>query len=149
MIHERNRVALAWLIDPLEAVSARWGNALTDSARNMLLMEVGRRSLAYWAWDEQTWTAFVASVTGEIRHRRRAHLVAWGYLFGGHRRLHHRVQMPKLRPLATSSSATGPSIPRWSRSARCWNAGRPRRNRSRSWSVPPCSMPCSASAART
>ncbi|MER5223907.1 hypothetical protein [Streptomyces flaveus] len=100
MIHERNRVALARLIDPLEAVSARWGNALTDSARNMLLMEVGRRSLAYWAWDEQTWTAFVASVTGEIRHRRRAHLVAWGYLFGGHRRLHHRVQMPKLRPLA-------------------------------------------------
>ncbi|MFB7446473.1 hypothetical protein ACFC01_51035 [Streptomyces mirabilis] len=53
MIHERNRVALARLIDPLEAVSARWGNALTDSARNMLLMEVGRRSRAYWAWDEQ------------------------------------------------------------------------------------------------
>ncbi|SDM29635.1 hypothetical protein SAMN04487981_1018 [Streptomyces sp. cf386] len=99
MIHERNRVAPARLIDPLEAVSTRWGNAVTDSARNMLLMEVGRRSLAYWAWDEQTWTAFVASVTGEIRHRRRAHLVAWGYLFGGHRRL-HRVQMPKLRPLA-------------------------------------------------
>ncbi|MCX4615666.1 tyrosine-type recombinase/integrase [Streptomyces mirabilis] len=100
MIHERNRVALARLIDPLEAVSARWGNALTDSARNMLLMEVGRRSRAYWAWDEQIWTVFVASVTGEIRHRRRAHLVAWGYLFGGHRRLHHRVGMPKLRPLA-------------------------------------------------
>lgn len=66
----------------------------------MLLTEVGRRSVAYWAWDEQTWTAFVASVTGEIRHRRRAHLVAWGYLFGGHRRLHHWVGMPKLRPLA-------------------------------------------------
>ncbi|WP_205522495.1 MULTISPECIES: site-specific integrase [unclassified Streptomyces] len=93
-------LALARLIDPLEAVSARWGNALTDSARNMLLMEVGRRSRAYWAWDEQIWTVFVASVTGEIRHRRRAHLVAWGYLFGGHRRLHHRVGMPKLRPLA-------------------------------------------------
>ncbi|MFE2473561.1 hypothetical protein [Streptomyces mirabilis] len=76
------------------------GNALTDSARNMLLMEVGRHSRAYWAWDEQIWTVFVASVTGEIRHRRRAHLVAWGYLFGGHRRLHHRVGMPKLRPLA-------------------------------------------------
>ncbi|MEU0822565.1 hypothetical protein [Streptomyces mirabilis] len=43
---------------------------------------------------------FVASVTGESRHRRRAHLVAWGYLFGSHRRLHHRVGMPKLRPLA-------------------------------------------------
>ncbi|QOV41243.1 tyrosine-type recombinase/integrase [Streptomyces ferrugineus] len=99
-MHARNRADLARLIDPLETVSARWGNALTDSARNMLLMEVGRRSVAYWAWDEQTWTAFVASVTGEIRHRRRAHLVAWGYLFGGHRRLHHRVGMPKLRPLA-------------------------------------------------
>ncbi|MCX4418165.1 hypothetical protein ACIQWL_49775 [Streptomyces mirabilis] len=103
MIHERNRVALARLIDPLEAGSARWGNALTDSARNMLLMEVGRRSRAYWAywaWDEQVWTMFVASVTGEIRHRRRAHLVAWGYLFDRHRRLHHRVGMPELRPLA-------------------------------------------------
>ncbi|MFD4507802.1 hypothetical protein [Streptomyces sp. NPDC058457] len=53
-----------------------------------------------WAWDEQTWTVFVASVTGEIRHRHRAHLVAWGYLFGGHRRLHQRAGVPKLRPLA-------------------------------------------------
>lgn len=100
VIHARNRADLARLIDPLERVSARWGNALTESARNMLLMEVGRLSLAYWAWDELSWRSFVASVTGEIRHRRRAHLVAWGYLFGGHRRLHHRVGMPKLRPLA-------------------------------------------------
>ena len=99
-IHLRNRTALARLIDPLDAVSADWDNSLADSARNMLLLEVGRRGTAYWAWDEAAWTEFVTAVTGQIRHRRRAHLVAWGYLFGGHRRLHQRVGIPKLRPLA-------------------------------------------------
>lgn len=100
VVHARNRSALSRLIDPLDAVSADWDNSLADSARNMLLLEVERRGMAYWAWDEQAWAEFVNAVTGEVRHRRRAHLVAWAYLFGGHRRLHHRVGMPKLRPLA-------------------------------------------------
>jgi hypothetical protein len=47
VVHERNRAALARLIDPLDAVSADWGNALVDSARNMLLLEMGRSSVAY------------------------------------------------------------------------------------------------------
>ena len=100
VVHARNRAALARLIDPLDTVSADWDNSLVDSARNMLLLEMSRHRLAYWAWDEQTWTRFITEATGEDRHRRRAHLVAWAYLFGGHRRLHHRVGMPKLRPLA-------------------------------------------------
>jgi hypothetical protein len=99
VVHERNRAALARLIGPLDAVSADSDNALINSARNMLLREMSRNPVAYWAWDEQTWTAFITAATGVDERRRWSHLLAWAYLFGGHRRLHHRVMVLKLRPL--------------------------------------------------
>ena len=115
-VHENNRRALARLIDPIDTVSADWGEMLSRAARNLLLAETFRQDRACWGWDQQTWTRFVLEATGGNRRRRQAHLVAVGYLLAGHTRLHHAVGIPKLyydRMLADAPQLLARNVNHW------------------------------------
>lgn len=97
-VHARTRATLARLIEPIDAISGAWGRPLGRQSRNLILFETDRLATACWGWNFDTWTRFVLDATDGDRHR--AHLLAAGYLLGGHQWLHHAVAIPKLGPLA-------------------------------------------------
>jgi integrase len=94
------RDALARLVDPIEQVMRTgWARNHTIGARNILLAETHDRQSAYWSWGPEAWLA-LASCERSANQTCRFQLIALGYLFGGHRRLHHAAGATRLNHLA-------------------------------------------------
>ncbi len=103
----QDRVVLDRLVGPMHEIAAAWGEPhRAAAARNLVLAEVHRRQLAYWAWDEDAWLELASDLRPAVAHAR-FQLVALGYLLGGHYRLHHRVGIVRLRKFADAVFGQG------------------------------------------
>ncbi|MGW2151604.1 tyrosine-type recombinase/integrase [Nonomuraea bangladeshensis] len=129
-----NRDALSRLIEPIEhVVTAAWAPAKTTAARNILLGEMHRRGTAYWSWDEDVWIG-LADGNRAANRRCRFQLVALGYLFGGHHRLHHHagiVQVRKLTDMVFGPTAVDPALEEIRSTLTAWQSS----ERLMSWQV--------------
>lgn len=99
-IDHETRSDLTRLLDPIDEATETWPLAAARTARKAVLIETHRRGSAYWSWGEATWARLIADATATDQDQRQSHLVALGYLLGGHRRLHHKVRVPRLGSLA-------------------------------------------------
>jgi hypothetical protein len=96
----------------------------SKQARNYILKESYRRQLAYWAWDEATWLDIIATGPAVVKWAR-FQIVALGYLFGGHRRLHARAgifRLGQFADLVFGPSAVRPALDEVLATLRSWKA---------------------------
>jgi hypothetical protein len=98
--------ALGRLLAPIADLLRVVGIRDPTGARRVMLREMHRRQIAFWAWDEPVWLSilgssgrsFQESVTSESGVR--IHLLALAYHLCGLRRLHRRVGMVRLPQVA-------------------------------------------------
>jgi hypothetical protein len=92
--------ALDRLTGPIQHVIAGWDAPRGVCARNAVLEGVHRRQSPYWEWEEDAWLELTGVQQTTDNRNARLHLVALGYLLGGHQRLHHRAGVVRVRILA-------------------------------------------------
>jgi hypothetical protein len=120
------RRALHRLLEPIDAVTGHWHAVNVARARNSVLSRVHTEQQPYWCWDESTWIDVVEHAAASTDSGRRGPVVAIANLLGGHRTLHHHVQVhePSVAGLVFGREVVRAAISEVVDTLRSWDASR-------------------------